>query len=267
MGVKVVLAAGIQEAEARRIALETGILKKEHEKICGAVISGADLRKICTGRQTSLGFDITPEYLSVVFKASPEERCMLIDYLSKLHPGRISNNAPISFGSDDFKTAHNIATVGAIGSGENDIKMLKKAKIGFCTAEKCHPEAKNAADMILLQDSIEDVVMAVVKSRGYKDHLMKFILLQIPASITAVAFVLAQVFLYETILVTASYIFLINLFYFPLAIACLVREDASRRFYDMVERWRANTYPGTRTITGYMRAEYLKFSILIVTLY
>jgi len=267
MGVKVVLASGISEAESRRIALETGILKKEHERICGAVISGSDLRKICTGRSSSLGYDITPEYLSVVYKASAEERCLVIDFLSKLHPGRQGTHSPIGFGSEDFKTAHHIATVGAIGSGENDIKMLNKAKIAFCTAEKCHPDARKAADMVLLRDNIEDVVMAVVKSRGYKDHLQKFIMLQIPASVTAVAFVLSQVFLYESILVTVSYVFLINLFYFPLAIACLVREDSSSRFYEMIERWRAQTYPGTRDVTSYMRAEHLKFSILAVTLF
>ena len=38
MGVKVILATGVAEEEAREIALAVGILKKEHEKICGSVI-------------------------------------------------------------------------------------------------------------------------------------------------------------------------------------------------------------------------------------
>lgn len=49
MGVKLVLVAGIGEQDARRIALETGILKPEHENVCGAVVSGKDLQKIFNG--------------------------------------------------------------------------------------------------------------------------------------------------------------------------------------------------------------------------
>lgn len=81
MGVKVLLVTGVAEEDARHIALATGILRKEHEKICGAVISGSQLRKIAQGIETDLGFDITPEYLSVVYRASPDDRCTLVDYL------------------------------------------------------------------------------------------------------------------------------------------------------------------------------------------
>lgn len=76
--------------------------------------------------------------------------------------------------------------------------------------------------------------------------------------------VLCQVFMYDTILVTGTFIFLINLIYFPLGIQCILRENAETRFADMIERWRSVRYPGTKTITGYMRQEYLKFSVIIV---
>lgn len=83
-----------------------------------------------------------------------------------------------------------VACVGAIGSGDNDAQMLQKAKISFSTNNKGTDVSKNAADMILMQDSLEDVVMAVTKGRQLKDHLMKFILMQLPASFTAIAMVL-----------------------------------------------------------------------------
>jgi magnesium-transporting ATPase (P-type) len=121
--------------------------------------------------------------------------------------------------------------------------------------------------MILLNDSLQDVVMAIVKGRAYKDNLMKFLLLQVPASLCAVAMVLSQVFLYDTILVTASYVFLINLMYFPLGIVCLVREDTSGRYYDMIDRWRSIRFPGTKNITGYMKGEYIKYSLFINTVF
>ena len=43
------MSTGIKEEEARKTALELGILKKEHANICGSVISGKDLRKIING--------------------------------------------------------------------------------------------------------------------------------------------------------------------------------------------------------------------------
>ena len=132
-GVKVILASGIPEDNARRIATQVGILNPEHADICGAVISGTELRRIIRGQKTDIPYKITPEYLSVVYKASAEERAMLVDYLGKLNPGRVGANTPTGFGSEQFRTAPTVATVGAIGSGQNDIPMMKKAKISFCT--------------------------------------------------------------------------------------------------------------------------------------
>ena len=45
-GVKVVLVTGLKESEARKIAVATGILDRQHEKICGAVISGSQLSSL-----------------------------------------------------------------------------------------------------------------------------------------------------------------------------------------------------------------------------
>ena len=266
-GVKVVLAAGIPEDSARKTALEIGILKPEHANICGAVISGQELRKIINGQETGIRYDITPEYLSVVYKASAEERAMLIDYLAKVHPGRASANSPTGFGSETFRTAPPVATVGVVGSGQNDLAMMSKAKISFCTFSQCDEIARNAADMVLKSDNIADVVNAVVRGRAFKDRLMQFLLLQLPSSLTQIAMVFLQVFLYDQILVTASFVFLTNLVYFPIAIVCLVREDPGVRRYEMIERWRSARYPGTKSITSYMRGELLKFSIFVVTLF
>ena len=266
MGIKVVLATGVAEDEARRIAIDSGILKPEHENICGAVIEGSHLRKLCQGRPTGLQFDITPEYLSVVYRARAEERCMLVDYLSKVHPGRMNVQTPLGYGSESLKLAP-IATVGAVGSGENDVLMLEKAQIAFSTNVKASDKAKESADMVLLNDSLEDVVMAVTKGRSYKDHLMKFLALQLPCSITAIGMVLSQAFLYDTILVTAAFVFLINLIYFPLGVVCITRENAARRWEDMQARWKSAHYPGTRPLTGYMRAEYIKYSIVVLAAY
>ena len=71
------------------------------------------------------GFDITPEYLSVVYRATAEDRCALIDYLSKVHPGRMTSETPnTGMTQENLRLQPPVATVGAIGSGDNDVKML-----------------------------------------------------------------------------------------------------------------------------------------------
>ncbi len=47
----------------------------------------------------------------------------------------------------------------------------------------------------------------------------------------------------------------------------MVKESNEGRHDKMLGRWRSIRYPGTKTITGYMRAESLKLSMFIVTLY
>ena len=80
--------------------------------------------------------------------------------------------------------------------------------------------------------------------------------------------VFIQVFLFKEMIVTTSYIFLVNLIYFPVAIACLVREDPGSRRYEMIERWRDLSKPnGSKSIAKYMQGEMLNLNIILVSVY
>ena len=81
-----------------------------------------------------MNYDITPEYLSVVYGATKQNRETLIDYLSKSHPAKTGVMNENRFGSDDFKKGARVASVGAIGSGDNDVQMLMKANVSFSTS-------------------------------------------------------------------------------------------------------------------------------------
>lgn len=178
MGIKVILITGQSKESAIECALQAGILKPEHRKICGSAISGEVLRNIYNGRAFDVEYEITPEYLSVVYQATPEDRCTLVEYLTKVHPGRITSNSPSAYDqSSDLKGAPPVASVGAVGSGDNDVKMLQKAKVAFSTNLISHEQSKANADMILMSDNLQDVIMAVTKGRQYKDHLMKMLML------------------------------------------------------------------------------------------
>ena len=77
--------------------------------------------------------------------------------------------------------------------------------------------------------------------------------MQLPASISAVAMVLSQVFFYDTILVNVIFIFIVNLVYFPLIIAALVRETPYLSNAELAQRWAAESFPGTKTTQTYMK--------------
>lgn len=70
----------------------------------------------------------------MVYHARPEEREALVDYLAKVHPGRVNSSTSYGFSPEMLKGAPQ-ATVGVVGSGENDIKMIKKAHIAFSTSK------------------------------------------------------------------------------------------------------------------------------------
>jgi len=55
--------------------------------------------------------------------------------------------------------------------------MLQKAKVAFSTNLISVEASKANADMILMSDNLQDVIMAVTKGRQYKDHLMKMLMM------------------------------------------------------------------------------------------
>lgn len=219
------------------------------------------------GNRHGNDYQITPEYLGVVYGCTDEQRLQVVDYLAKLHPGRITANTPTSFGIEELRHAVSYANVGAIGTGGNDVKMMNKAKIGFSTNARCKSDARENADMVLLNDKMGDIVNAVCVGRAHKDHLLKLLLLQIPCCVSAIVMVLSQVVFYHEILVTGAYIFIINLLYFPMGLACIMRESMIDRKEDMAERWAAPNFPGTKSMTQYMGGERLRFSILVNIVY
>ena len=112
-----------------------------------------------------------------------------------------------------------------MGSGDNDIKMLRSSSVAFSTNMQCQHEVKKVADIVLTKDSLQGVIETVGLARAFKDHLMKFILLQLPTSVSAVALVVGQILFYQTTLFFGLFIFLINLTYYPVSLACMLRES------------------------------------------
>src|SRR5215475_9931926 len=76
--------------------------------------------------------------------------------------------------------------VGVTGDGTNDGPALKTADVGFSMGIAGTEVAKEASDIILLDDNFSSIVKAVLWGRNVYDSIRKFVQFQLTVNIVAV---------------------------------------------------------------------------------
>ena len=172
-GIRVIMVTGDHPHTAQAIAREIGLVKSEHP----VVITGDNLRRLSPS-QLQLALD-APEIIFA--RVAAEQKMHLVEALQK--KGEI---------------------VAVTGDGVNDAPALKAADIGIAMGVTGTDVAKEAADMILLDDNFASIVAAIEEGRAVFDNLRKFLTYilssNIPELVPYLAFVLLRIPLPLTII-------------------------------------------------------------------
>ncbi len=153
-GVQVVMITGDAPDTAAHIAEQSGILVKGKTDL---VLTG---RELATKSDYELSL-LLPR-LAVVARALPTDKSRLV---------RVAQEGQ--------------RVVGMTGDGINDAPALRRADIGFAMGSGA-PVAKDAGDILILDDNLSSIVRAVLYGRTIFKSIRKFITLQLTMNFCAV---------------------------------------------------------------------------------
>ncbi len=142
-GIKVVMITGDQWVTAKKIAEDIGLLDDTGQK----VLSGSDIDSATDSQLRQQLLDVR-----VFARVSPEQKLQLI----QLHQ-------------------ESGAIVAMTGDGVNDAPALEKADIGVAMGLRGTQVARDAADMVLQDDSLASIVTAIHQGRVIYGNIRKFV--------------------------------------------------------------------------------------------
>lgn len=179
-GIDVKMITGDHLSTARAIARQLGIIEEDDET---RVLTGVDLSALTTDEYAQ-----AVGGASVFARVSPDQKLRLVEALQGL--------------------GHVVAMT---GDGVNDAPALKQADIGVAMGAGGTEVAKEAADMILVDDNFATIEAAVEEGRGVFDNLTKFITWTLPTNIGEGSVILVAILIGATLPIIPVQILWINM--------------------------------------------------------
>lgn len=131
-------------------------------------------------------FDKIWPHLRVLARSSPEDKLTLADGLNK---SLLCNNKEecAKLKAEGIEVFPDRQVVAMTGDGTNDAPALKRADVGFAMGISGTQIAKDAADIILMDDNFASIVTAANWGRNVFDSISKFLQFQLTVNIAALA--------------------------------------------------------------------------------
>lgn len=152
-GITVHMVTGDHPGTAQAIAQQIGILPPHMEKVAADV---SDAMVMTAGKFDSLSedeIDALPTLPLVVARCAPQTKVRMIDALRRR--GRF---------------------IAMTGDGVNDSPSLKHADVGIAMGQAGSDVAKDASDIVLMDDNFASILNAVEEGRRVFDNTQKFVL-------------------------------------------------------------------------------------------
>ena len=150
-GIRVRMVTGDNRETAKAIAEESGIITG------GFVVDGKEFRSLSPENQV-----VVAQKLDVMARAEPMDKLLLVQALQK-----------------------NGDVVAVTGDGTNDAPALKNADVGLAMGIAGTEVAREASDIILLDDSFGSITNAVWWGRSLYENIQRFILFQLTINFCA----------------------------------------------------------------------------------
>jgi len=176
-------------------------------------------------------FDQIWPYLRVLARSSPEDKLTLANGLNQSLLFQDSA-AVTKLAGEGIHIFPDRQVVAMTGDGTNDAPALKRADVGFAMGIAGTQIAKDAADIILLDDNFASIVTAAKWGRNVYDSIQKFLQFQLTVNIAAIVCAVVGAFAYQESPIAAVQMLWVNLIMDSLASLALATEPPTDKLLE-----------------------------------
>lgn len=217
-GIKVKVVTGDNQATAREIARQAGLWLDEDAD--DAIVTGETF-----GAMDDKAAAAAASRIKIMSRARPLHKLRLVKLLREQRE-----------------------VVAVTGDGSNDAPALNHADVGLSMGRTGTAVAKEASDIILLDDSFASIVNAVAWGRSLYANIQKFVVFQLTINVAAVGIALLGPFLGVALPLTVVQMLWINLIMDTFAALALASEPPD---WDLMRN--PPRSPGAFIVTPHMR--------------